>query len=103
VSRLNTHILQRAILYRRPHEVTKAERRTLQREIELWVETCRLAIIDAGDRVEVPWRLVQAGRILGADDEVWTQILKVGVIQRSWPEGMGTQSHRTDSRDRTQS
>ncbi|KAI0257312.1 TIP-1 family-domain-containing protein [Lactifluus subvellereus] len=77
-SHLNTHILQRAILYRRPREVTDAERKALRRESELWVETCRLALPDAGDRVEVPWRrLVQAGRVLGADDEAWAQILKV--------------------------
>lgn len=77
-SHLNTHILQRAILYRRPGEVTDVERKSLQRESELWVETCRLALPGAGERVDVPWRrLVQAGRILGADDEVWTRILKV--------------------------
>jgi hypothetical protein len=76
-SQLNTHILQRAILYRRPREVTDVERKDLQREIELWVETCRLAFPGAGEHVEVPWRrLVQAGRILGADDEAWAQILK---------------------------
>lgn len=75
---MNTHILQRAILYRRPHEVTEAERKALQRESELWVETCRLALPGAGERVEVPWRrLVEAGRVLGADDEVWARILKV--------------------------
>jgi hypothetical protein len=77
-SHLNTHILQRAILYRRPREVTDVERKALQREIELWVETCRLALPGAGRQVEVPWRrLVQAGRVLSADDEVWAQILKV--------------------------
>ena len=77
-SHLNTHILQRAILYRRPGEVTDVERKSLQRESELWVETCRLALPGAGGRVEVPWRrLVQAGRVLGANDEVWTRILKV--------------------------
>ena len=77
-SHLNTHILQRAILYRRPREVTDVERKALQREIELWVETCRIALPGAGEHVEVPWRpLVQAGRVLGADDEVWTQILRV--------------------------
>ncbi|KAI0304653.1 TIP-1 family-domain-containing protein [Russula brevipes] len=77
-SHLNTHILQRAILYRRSREVTDVERKALQRESELWVETCRLALPGSGERVEVPWRrLVQAGRILGADGEVWTQILKV--------------------------
>lgn len=77
-SHLNTHILQRAILYRRPGEVTDVERKSLQRESELWVETCRLALPGAGERVDVPWRrLVQAGRVLGADDGVWTRILKV--------------------------
>ena len=77
-SHLNTHILQRSILYRRPHEVTDIERKALQRESELWVETCRLALPGAGERVEVPWRrLAQAGRILGADDEVWMQIFKL--------------------------
>jgi hypothetical protein len=77
-SHLSTHILQRAILYRRQREVTDVERKALQREGELWVETCRLALPGSGERVEVPWRrLVQAGRILGADDEVWTEILKV--------------------------
>ena len=77
-SHLDTHILQRAILYRRPREVTDVERKALQREIELWVETCRLALPGAGERVEVPWRrLVQAGRVLGADGEVWMRILKV--------------------------
>jgi hypothetical protein len=76
-SHLNTHILQRAILYRRPREVTDIERKALQREIELWVETCRLALPGAGEYAEVPWRrLVQAGRVLGADDEFWMQILK---------------------------
>jgi hypothetical protein len=77
-SHLCTHILQRAILYRRAREITSAERRALQRESELWVETCRLALPDAGERVEVPWRrLVQAGRILGANEDVWEQILEV--------------------------
>ena len=77
-SHLNTHILQRAILYRRPGEVTDVERKSFQRESELWVETCRLALPGAGERVEVPWRrLVQAGRVLGADDEGWARILKV--------------------------
>ncbi|KAI0281623.1 TIP-1 family-domain-containing protein [Russula aff. rugulosa BPL654] len=77
-SHLDTHILQRAILYRRPREVTDVERKALQREIELWVETCRLALPGAGERVEVPWRrLVQAGRILGADGELWMRILKL--------------------------
>ena len=77
-SHLNTHILQRAILYRRPGEVTDIERKSLQRESELWVETCRLALPGAGERVDVPWRrLVQAGRVLGADNEVWTRILEV--------------------------
>ena len=86
-SHLNTHILQRAILYRRPGEVTNVERKSLQRESELWVETCRLALPGAGERVEVPWRrLVQAGRVLGADDEVWTRILKV-----SFDDGVGVE------------
>jgi hypothetical protein len=77
-SHLNTHILQRSILYRRPHEVADIERKALQRESELWVETCRLALPGAGERVEVPWRrLTQAGRVLGADDEVWIQILEL--------------------------
>ena len=77
-SHLNAHILQRAILYRRSREVTEIERKALQHESELWVETCRLALPGAGERVEGPWRrLVQAGRILGADDEVWTQILQI--------------------------
>jgi hypothetical protein len=77
-SHLNTHILQRSILYRRPHEVTDIERKALQRESELWVETCRLALPGAGEHVEVPWRrLAQAGRVLGSDDEVWMQILKL--------------------------
>ncbi|KAH9050479.1 TIP-1 family-domain-containing protein [Lactarius hengduanensis] len=77
-SHLCTHVLQRAILYRRAREITDDERRVLQRESELWVETCRIALPDAGERVEVPWRrLVQAGRILGANDEAWEQILGV--------------------------
>jgi hypothetical protein len=77
-SHLDTHVLQRAILYRRPREVTDVERKALQREIELWVETCRLALPGGREHVEVPWRrLVQAGRILGADYEVWTEILEV--------------------------
>ncbi len=91
-SHLNTHILQRAILYRRPREVTDDERKALQREIELWVETCRLAIPGAGQLVEVPWRrLVQAGRVLGADDEVWMRILKISfddVGQEDWETRM---------------
>jgi len=83
-SHLSNHILQGAILYRRPHEVTDAERKALLRESELWVETCRLALPGAGERVEVPWRrLAQAGRILGADDGAWTQILKVSFDDRS--------------------
>lgn len=91
-SHLDTHILQRAILYRRPREVTDVERKALQREIELWVETCRLALPGAGERVEVPWRrLIQAGRVLGADDEVWMRILKVSfddVGLEEWETGM---------------
>ena len=76
-SHLCTHILQRAILYRRTREITGDERRALQRESELWVETCRIALPDASERVEVPWRrLIQAGRILGADDEAWEEILR---------------------------
>jgi len=83
-SHLSNHILQGAILYRRPREVGEVERRALLRESELWVETCRLALPGAGERVEVPWRrLVQAGRILGAGDKAWTQILKASFDDRS--------------------
>jgi RAD50-interacting protein 1 len=99
-SHLNAHVLQRAILYRRPREVTDAERRALQRESELWVDTCRLALNDAGDRVEVPWRrLVQAGRVLGADDEVWAQILKVSfndLGQEEWEHSLTELIHGTE-------
>ena len=86
-SHLCTHILQRSILYRRVREITIAERRVLQRESELWVETCRIALPDAGERVEVPWRrLVQAGRILGAEDELWEQILRLSFddLDQEW-------------------
>ena len=86
-SHLCTHILQRSILYRRVREITIAERRVLQRESELWVETCRIALPDAGERVEVPWRrLVQAGRILGANDELWEQILRLSFddLDQEW-------------------
>jgi hypothetical protein len=86
-SHLCTHILQRAILYRRPREINSDERRVLQRESELWVETCRIALPDAGERVEVPWRrLVQAGRILGANDELWEQILRLAFddLEQEW-------------------
>ncbi|KAF8268953.1 TIP-1 family-domain-containing protein [Lactarius quietus] len=86
-SHLCTHILQRAILYRRAREITSAERKILHRESELWVETCRIALLDAGERIEVPWRrLVQAGRILGANDELWEQILKLSFddLDQEW-------------------
>jgi hypothetical protein len=51
------------------------------------VETCRIALPDAGERVEVPWRrLVQAGRILGANDELWEQILRLAFedLEQEW-------------------
>ena len=89
-SHLCTHILQRAILYRRAREITSDERRILQRESELWVETCRIALPDAGERVEVPWRrLVQAGRILGANDELWEQILRLSFDDQNLDQEWG--------------
>ncbi|KAA1468489.1 hypothetical protein DENSPDRAFT_833787 [Dentipellis sp. KUC8613] len=75
-ARLATHILQRAVFYRGHARLSAAEGKILQGECELWVETCRQALGSAGagskGRVEGPWRrLLEAGRIVGAEGDLW--------------------------------
>ncbi|KAF6766515.1 RINT-1 family protein, partial [Ephemerocybe angulata] len=75
--RLSEHILQRQILYR--GNFSKHEGTTLQAECELWVETCHTAlagVLGGGrKRVESPWtKLLQAGRLVGADESAWDTI-----------------------------
>ena len=77
---LSTHILQRNILYRGHHRLAPAEGKILHGECELWVETCRQALgsISVGPRgrVEAPWRrLLEAGRVVGAEGERWDAIV----------------------------
>jgi len=76
-SRLSEHILQRQILYR--GSFSKEEGIIIQAECELWVESCHSALGGAlgggRNRVTAPWaKLLQAGRIVGADGEVWERI-----------------------------
>lgn len=71
VTRLSTHILRRLILQRGERQVTPHDGRHIRSECELWVQTCHTALAgSAGVRVDAPWgRLLQAGRILGAEEE----------------------------------
>ncbi|VDB92161.1 unnamed protein product [Peniophora sp. CBMAI 1063] len=74
---LCTHIPQRALLYRRPGRVPVEQGKRLQGEMALWAETARGAL-PAGVRAEAPWaRLVQAGRVVGAEGDVWEGVLRV--------------------------
>ncbi|KAF8272961.1 TIP-1 family-domain-containing protein [Lactarius quietus] len=76
LSALSSHLsLLRRTLPRAPTRRAQI----LQRESELWVETCRIALLDAGERIE-------AGRILGANDELWEQILKLSFddLDQEW-------------------
>lgn len=78
-TRLSAHILQRMIMYRGQGRIGAAEARTIMSECELWLETCRIALSQGGRRqgklVEGPWRrLVEAGRLLGAQGEDWKKI-----------------------------
>lgn len=74
---LCTHILQRALLYRRPGRVPVEQGKRLQGEMALWAETARGAL-PAGVRAEAPWaKLVQAGRVVGAEGDAWEGVLRV--------------------------
>ncbi|KAI0067928.1 hypothetical protein BV25DRAFT_1867678 [Artomyces pyxidatus] len=92
-TQLSAHILQRAILYRRPHEVSATDGQLLHGECELWVQTCRQALgTGAGGRIEAPWRrLLEAGHIVGADGDRWDRILDTsfGTLgEAQWAEEM---------------
>ena len=75
--RLAEHILQRQIVYR--GSFSKQEGDMIQAECELWVESCHTAlagVLGGGrQRVEAPWaKLLQAGRLIGADGTAWDSI-----------------------------
>jgi RAD50-interacting protein 1 len=75
---LSTHILQRAIMYRGRGRVTPSEGRVLRAECELWAETSRHALArrTPAARVDAPWRpLLQAARVVGAQDGEWTRVV----------------------------
>lgn len=78
-ARLCTHILHRAVLYRGRRRLTLREGRAVQRECELWVDTCQMAFGSTSigrPRVEAPWRkLIMAARLLGAEGERWEQVV----------------------------
>jgi len=78
VSRLAEHLFQRQIMHHR--RLTLQDGKRFHSEYQLWVESCQVALHSAlGDskaRVETPWRrLLQAGRLLSAEEDVWTAIL----------------------------
>lgn len=63
-------------MYRGRARITPKEGRIILAECELWVETCRHALSKFAARAEAPWRsLLQAGRIVGAQDESWSKIM----------------------------
>ncbi|KDQ54870.1 hypothetical protein JAAARDRAFT_160141 [Jaapia argillacea MUCL 33604] len=93
-ARLSQHILQRAVMFRGREKVTRERGWAIQREGELWVDTCQLALsspsgVGGGGasggaisrtRVEAPWRrLIQAGRIIGAEGERWKRVVEATV------------------------
>ncbi|KAF9269945.1 RINT-1 family protein [Marasmius fiardii PR-910] len=92
--RLAEHILQRQILYR--GHISSAEGKAALAESELWVETCQTSLggsLGGGrKRVETPWaKLLQAGRIIGADDQTTALITQATfgtVNQEEWEEQM---------------
>ena len=92
-SHLAQHILQRAIMYRGRARITPLEGRRIQAECELWVQTCRHALSGVGaGRAEAPWRgLLQAARIVGAQDGEWEKVVEGTFGMGSdaeWEEGM---------------
>ncbi|ESK95519.1 rint-1 family protein [Moniliophthora roreri MCA 2997] len=93
-SRLAEHILQRQILYR--GDITLAEGKTALAESELWVETCQTSLAGAlgggRKRVEAPWfKLLQAGRVVAAEGEMWDYISEAtfgGKSEEEWEQVM---------------
>ncbi|TFK57612.1 RINT-1 family protein [Heliocybe sulcata] len=90
-SRLCTHILQRAVLYRGRRRLTLQEGQTVQRECGLWIDACRIGPI-AQARVEAPWRkLVMASRLIGGEGERWERVCDATFgtkVQADWEEVM---------------
>lgn len=63
-------------MYRGRARITPLEGKTIRAESELWVQTCRHALSRAPARAEAPWRsLLQAARVVGAQDEEWKKVV----------------------------
>ncbi|THH29732.1 hypothetical protein EUX98_g4456 [Antrodiella citrinella] len=77
-SRLALHIIQRQVTYRGRTRLTAQQGKLILAEFELWVETCRQALLRMpAARTEAPWRsLLQTGRIVAADGERWKDIVE---------------------------
>ncbi|KAJ4476586.1 TIP-1 family-domain-containing protein [Lentinula aciculospora] len=92
--RLAEHLLQRQILYR--GSFTLAEGKAILAECDLWVETCRVTLLQAfggsRDRVEAPWsRLMEAGTLVGSDGEVREKVVNAtfgGTDEEQWEDVM---------------
>jgi RAD50-interacting protein 1 len=84
------------VLYRGRGRISPLEGKLIKSEYELWVQTCRNALgrvaALSGGRVEAPWRrMLQAGRILGADDGLWRKIVLTtfgGHDDTDWEQAM---------------
>ncbi|KAE9401979.1 hypothetical protein BT96DRAFT_918567 [Gymnopus androsaceus JB14] len=93
-SRLAEHLLQRQILYR--GHFTSTEGRAIHGECELWVETCRVTLLQAfggsRNRVEAPWlRLVEAARLVSVEGEPRERVVNAtfgGTDEGEWEEVM---------------
>ncbi|KAJ3796672.1 TIP-1 family-domain-containing protein [Lentinula aff. detonsa] len=93
-SRLAEHLLQRQILYR--GSFTSAEGKIIHAECSLWVETCRVTLLQAfggsQSRVEAPWsRLIEAGVLVDVNGEIRERVVSAtfgGMDEEEWEDIM---------------